>query len=107
MSVSIVKLPINRYCHETVPLEIIECNDPITVKSVRAGGNIEEIQLFKYTVVDSFFNRGELIKWHTHIGYKTGDRINLRNFLVRNFRGITQLVIVDKTEIKLLGDSYD
>jgi hypothetical protein len=101
MITSIVHLKKNRYHRENFNLEIIGANDPFYVDTIREGG-VEKIQLFKYTICDIHNNRGELISWGKHIGYKTGDKLLISNFLVKEFRGIKQLTLIEKSEIKFI-----
>jgi hypothetical protein len=98
---SMVQLPKNKYCKDYFPVEIIEMNDPVKVNSILTS-EMKQLDLFKYTVMDAHGNRGELVSWGEAIPYKTGDRIYLRNFLVKEFKGIIQLVRIQTTEIKLI-----
>jgi len=98
---SLSQLPKNRYHREYFPIEIVAMNEPVKVNSVQ-NSEMKELTLFKYTIADPHGNRGELVSWGEHIGYKTGDRINLRNFLVKEFRGTIQIVKINKTEMRMI-----
>lgn len=98
MNKTLNSLPKNKYYKNYFIVEIIDMHNPSIVHSVQQG-EIKELQLFKYTIVDGYGNQGELVSWGEHIGYRTGERIRLRDFLVKEFRGQVQLVRINRTEI--------